>query len=158
MARIKTVAEFQTGRTFQTTIANNAKPIVPIAAPRASRAAAFFPRVVPSFPIFSFFSFSCFATSVTLAGKIAGKARNSPPTTGPKCLATIPVAAVIAPPNKKRTAYSYQRILRIAEKSKWTRIKVHFKIRNHKPKAPTNHAEKEKTLAAIAPHLFRTSR
>jgi hypothetical protein len=158
MAKLKTAIEFQTGRSFQTTIAKNDKPNVPIAAPRASRAAASFPRVVPSFPTFCFFSSSCFATKVTLAGKIAGKARNNPPTTGPKCLATRPVAAVIAPPNKKRTAYSYQRIFRIAEKSKWTRMKVHFKSRNHKPKAPTNHAEKEKTLAAIAPHLFRTSR
>ena len=51
---------------------------------------------------------SCFSTSVALAGKIAGNARNRPPNTGPYRLAMGPVITVIAPPRKNLTAYSYR--------------------------------------------------
>jgi hypothetical protein len=40
-----------------------------------------------------------FSIRVALAGKIAGKARNKPPTTGPKRKAISPAMTVIAPPS-----------------------------------------------------------
>jgi hypothetical protein len=49
------------------------------AAPAESSAAASFPRLSPRSPPLSCFWRSCFSISVTLAQKIAGKARNSPP-------------------------------------------------------------------------------
>lgn len=67
--------------------------------------AAALPRAVPCTPFFSFFSFSCLSINVALAGKMAGNARKSPPTTGPYSLAMTPAMAVIRPP-KNRTAYS----------------------------------------------------
>jgi hypothetical protein len=47
---------------------------------------------------------------VALAGKIAGKARNRPPTTGPKRAAIRPATTVIAPPSANLARYSYQRV------------------------------------------------
>ena len=55
--------------------------------------------------------------SVTAAGNIAGKARNKPATPGPHFSATMPVAAVMAPPKTKRIIYSCQRVRRSAERS-----------------------------------------
>src|SRR5438445_784264 len=73
-------------------------PMLPMADPDASTLAAFRPRMVPFKPCCCFFSISCFSINVALAGKIAGKARNSPPTPGPHILATIAAATVIMPP------------------------------------------------------------
>jgi hypothetical protein len=47
-----------------------------------------------------------FSISVALAGKIAGKARNSPPKAGPKRSVGIAATTLIAPPNTKRTTHS----------------------------------------------------
>lgn len=105
-ATARTDAALWCGSSFQTTSPNAASAIVPIAAPRASRAAAKRPRIVCGIPARRFFSRSCFSISVAPQGKIAGKAKNSPPTTGPKYLATSPVTTVIAPPNKNRVRYS----------------------------------------------------
>ena len=58
-------------------------------------------------PARSFFCFSCFSNRVAVAGKIAGNARNSPPTPGPSRLAMIPASAVTNPPKAKRRRYSY---------------------------------------------------
>ena len=57
------------------------RPLKPL--PAASSAAASLPRSRPSSPFFSFRSRSCFSISVALAQKIAGRARNNPPVTGP---------------------------------------------------------------------------
>src|SRR5215469_3966721 len=57
---------------FQTTPAKHIKPRQPIAAPYGSRAAAWRPRIVLWIPAFCFFAFSCFSTSVALAGNMAG--------------------------------------------------------------------------------------
>src|ERR1700676_1326977 len=54
---------------------------------------------------------------VALAGKIAGKARKSPPTPGPNFLAMMPATAVINPPKRKRTKNSYHRVFPRAEGS-----------------------------------------
>jgi len=68
---------------FQAAEAKTASATLPIAAPRASKAAASRPRPLVAMPARCFFSFSCFSTNVALAGKIAGKARKAPPTLGP---------------------------------------------------------------------------
>ena len=101
----------------QTTMAKQARPRLPIQAPRASRAVAFRPRSLSVIPERCFFSVSCFSTRVALAGKMAGNARNRPPKTGPYRLARSPAAAVIAPPNRKRSAYSYHRVRFTADMS-----------------------------------------
>jgi len=86
------------GSARQTTVAKPTSAIAPIDAPRASSAADRRPRVVCAIPTRCFASSCAFSTGVALAGKMAGKARNSPPMTGPKWLAIRPVATVIAPP------------------------------------------------------------
>src|SRR5215467_14822317 len=111
------------GINFQTTPAKHIRPSDPIAAPYASRAAAWRPRIVLLIPAFCFFALSCFSTSVALAGNMAGKARNSPPITGPKCCARKPARAVTAPPNRNLTVYSYHLVLPSAEKLTETLIK-----------------------------------
>jgi hypothetical protein len=55
---------------------------------------------------FCFFWISCFSSSVAPAGKIAGKARKSPPNARPKCLARTAAMTLMAPPKIKRTVYS----------------------------------------------------
>ena len=86
------------------------RPRLPSAAPAASSAAASLPRRFPVRPALSFRSLTCFSIKVALAGKIAGKARNSPPTIGPKRAAMSPAITVIAPPSRNRRRYSYQRV------------------------------------------------
>src|SRR6267143_1001995 len=92
--------------------ANAMRPILPIAAPAASRPAASLPRIVLSRRVAVFFCFSCFSTRVALAGKIAGNARNKPSTPGPHLLAINPAATVMAPPNANLRAYSYHLVFR----------------------------------------------
>jgi len=87
-----------------------ASPKLPSAAPAASSAAASLPRRAPGRPASSLRSRTCFSINVALAGKIAGKARNRPPTTGPKRAAMRPATTVIAPPSTNLTRYSYQRV------------------------------------------------
>jgi hypothetical protein len=93
---------------LHTTNAKARSPILPIAAPAASMLAASLPRVAPSNPSFSFFSFSYFSIRVALAGKIAGKARNSPPIAGPNLFAIIPATAVLRGHLKSGHAWSVQ--------------------------------------------------
>jgi hypothetical protein len=56
--------------------------------------------------------------SVALAGKIAGNARKSPPTSGPNFLEMMAAIAEIAPPNTNRAAYSYHLVWRKVDVSK----------------------------------------
>ena len=56
--------------------------------------------------------------SVALAQKMAGKARNRPPTDAPQTEPIIPVRTVIAPPSVKRIRYSYQRLLNSYERER----------------------------------------
>ena len=90
-------------------IANASRPSEPSAAPAASRAAAFGPRRTPDRPASRLRRISCFSISVALARKMAGSARNNPPTDAPKPLLIRPARTVAAPPNAKRMRYSYQR-------------------------------------------------
>lgn len=92
-------------------------PPLPIAEPAASIPAASFPCRVPRNLLRSFFCFSCFSIRVALAGKIAGKARNSPPMTGPNRLAIRPAKAVISPPKRNRMPYSYHLVCPMTEGS-----------------------------------------
>jgi len=92
----------------------------PIEEPTASSPAAQRPRVVSCASPGSRRFPSCFSTRVALAGKIAGKARKSPPTTGPHFIAINPVATVTQPPMKTRRAYSEGFALRRA--SRWRLI------------------------------------
>jgi hypothetical protein len=73
-------------------------------------------------PLFSFRSRSCFSISVALAKKIAGTARNNPPTTGPQTFPATPAATVARPPRKKRKMSSDQRLSLTAENLKRTII------------------------------------
>ena len=45
---------------------------------------------------------ACWASKVRLAGRMAGNARNNPPTIGPKRAAIKPAATVTTPPKTKR--------------------------------------------------------
>ena len=87
----------------QTTAPNASRPILPKAAPEASRATAALARFAPRIPRSSFRLRSCFSTSVALAGNIAGKARKRPPMTGPYRLAIAPVSKVAIPPKPNRS-------------------------------------------------------
>jgi hypothetical protein len=142
----------QIGSNFQATIAKPMSPRLPMPAPRASRAAAFLPRDVAAMPAARFFSVSCFSTSVELAGKIAGKARNKPPNTGPYRFARIPAMTVIVPPKRNRTAYSYHLVSFRAEMSKEIFINYR-KITDQIPIAQIIHAASIQVAAAPACNL-----
>jgi hypothetical protein len=101
----------------RTTVANPARPMQPSAAPAASSAAASRPRTMPHTPARFFFCFSRFSISVALAGKIAGKARKSPPILAHKRWAIEPAVAVISPSNKNRVAYSCHLVVRSPARS-----------------------------------------
>ncbi len=105
VATLSTATIEWSGASCHTTAANAMSPTLPMAAPAASTPATWWANRF--FPDFSraFFS-SVFSSRVAAAGKIAGAARNRPPTPGPKCLAMIPARAVTAPPKMKRTIYS----------------------------------------------------
>ena len=105
-AQGKTMAGVSNADNCHTMTAKAVSPTAPRAAPAASSAAASRPRTMPRKPADFFFCVSCFSTSVALAGKIAGKARKRPPTTGPLRCAIRPAAAVISPPKTNLMAYS----------------------------------------------------
>ncbi len=117
VAAMSTIHVLWRGINCQTSRAKTKSPLLPIAAPAASILAASLPRCVPRNPSFSFFCFSCFSISVALAGKIAGNAKNSPPMPGPNFLAMMPAKAVISPPKRNRTAYSYHFVCPRTERS-----------------------------------------
>jgi len=108
----------------ETASAKTSNPMLPMDDPAASTLAAFLPRAVPWSPRDFFSSFSCFSMSVALAGKIAGNAKNNPPIPGPNFLAIIPAKAVMIPPNRNRTAYSYHFPCRMVDRSTWIRITI----------------------------------
>ncbi len=138
VAMLSTTPTVVFGSPCHTTTAKIPRPTLPMAAPAASTPAAALPRAVLSWPASSFFRCSCFSISVAVAGKIAGNARKSPPISGPKCFAMIPVNAVTAPPNTKRPIYSYHRDSR----SPSVVIFIFTSYPNsacHRPKAQTNH-------------------
>ena len=117
VAQIITRQVDRRGVSRPTATANAMRPILPIAAPAASRPAASLPRIVPSKPR-CFFCFLCFSTRVAPPGKIAGNARNKPPTPEPHLLAINPAATVTAPPNANLRAYSYHLVSPRAERSR----------------------------------------
>src|SRR3984957_13730526 len=82
------------------------------------------PRRATGRPAFSLRSRTCFSIKVALAGKIAVKARNRPPMTGPRRAAIRPATTVIAPPSTNLARYPYQRVLRRAEALNWTIMRV----------------------------------
>jgi hypothetical protein len=100
----KTIHARSLGMNRETTNAKTNKPTLPIDEPAASTLAALLPRFTPLSPRDFFFFVSCFSMRVALAGKIAGKAKNKPPTPGPNFRAIIPARAVINPPKRNRTA------------------------------------------------------
>jgi hypothetical protein len=103
-------------RNRHTTMAKQMSPMLPIVAPRASSATAHLARSTPSMAADRFLSFTCFSTSVAVAGKIAGNARKRPPTTGPNDFAIMPVATVASPPKRNRRTISYHFVCRSAER------------------------------------------
>src|SRR5579864_4212553 len=112
------------GMNCHTNSANMRSPMLPIADPAASTLTASLPRSVPSCPCSCSFSVSCFSIRVAPAGKIAGNARNKPPTPAPYSLAMIPAAAVINPPKTNRTTYSCHFVRLKAEESSLTCMSI----------------------------------
>jgi hypothetical protein len=55
--------------------------------------------------------------SHALAGKMAGNAKNIPPMPGPNFWTMMPATAVISPPKRNRTAYSYHFVCPRTERS-----------------------------------------
>src|SRR5579871_6113465 len=104
IAAAKVAASDQRGKAHQPRAANATKPALPIVAPAASAPAASAARFSPPRPASLFRSRSRLSISVTLAGKIAGKARNRPPAAGPQRLPIAPAQAVITPPSTNRSA------------------------------------------------------
>ena len=96
---------------LQITIPNANRPMLPMAAPTAVTPAAWQARSGDRSPCDSSRSRSCFSTSVKPAGRIAGKARNKPPTVGPNRWAINPAIAVISPPKTNRTANAFHFVL-----------------------------------------------
>jgi len=153
MPQSRTAEGRQIGSNFQTRKPNKASPRLPKAAPAASSAAAWRPRIEREIPARSFFSFSCFSTRVALAGNIAGNARNNPPKAGPKRLASRPAITVMAPPTRKRTAYSYHLVLRNAEKSKDTLTGIHLSTSSQAPTEKSSQTSSMEVVAAVAGSL-----
>jgi hypothetical protein len=120
--------------------ANTSNPMLPKVAPRASIATAFAARREPSKPARCLFSFTCFSTRVAVEGKMAGNARKSPPTTGPKCLAINPVSTVATPPKSTRKTSSYHLVCRSA--ANWNLTVIYLRRTNHNPKAARSHDER----------------
>lgn len=84
---------------------------------------------------------------MALAGKIAGKARNKPPTVGPNSRAIHPAATVTVPPKTKRKTYSYHRVARRVELSIVAVILTYLRSRNQiKEGAEVLQEEGEKTV------------
>src|SRR6266853_6898090 len=144
------------GISRHTETASAMRPILPIAAPAASRPAASLPRIVPSKPCCCFFCFSCFSTKVALDGKIAGNARNKPPTPGPHLLAINPAATVMAPPKANLRAYSYHLVFPRAERSRLIFI-AHLKAAYQSPKAAAIHMRIDEAVTARVGRLCLTS-
>lgn len=111
------------------------RPMLPIAVPAASIATTARARLAPPRPARCFFSFSCLSIRVALAGKIAGKARNRPPTAGPYFLPMIPVAAVMSPPTMNRVRSSYQRVCLRGEGSRMIRTLFYLNKAYQRPNA-----------------------
>ncbi len=139
-------------RNFHTNRANAASAILPIVAPRASKATAFLARLTPFMPARCFFSFSCFSIRVALAGKIAGNARNSPPTTGPYAFATMPVATVARPPKTIRRKTSYHFVCFNAES--WNLTTIYLRKNSQIPKAVASHVDRRPAQTRTADGLY----
>jgi hypothetical protein len=117
VASSKATVSPRRGNTSQATRAKAARPPPPRAAPAASCATASRARPRGSTPLRRAASLSCFSSKVALAGKITGKARKSPATTGPKCRAIRPVATLTSPPSTKRTRSSWPCVFLAAARS-----------------------------------------
>ena len=152
VANNKTPNAFARCNPNHTTSAKLASPVQPTAAPRASSAAAFRPRSLPSIPCFPFFCSCFFANSVALAGKIAGNASKSPPTDGPKCCAANPAAAVTNPPKRNRVATSFHFIRDNASNCHCIRI-GYLRNTNHVPKATAPQTASAPLLTLMTLHL-----
>jgi len=139
VAPINTAGAGCFGRSPQTIAANAIIPMLPMAAPAASTPATFLPRIAPCNPARSFFSFCSFSSNVALAGKIAGKAINRPPTAGPYLFAMIPARTQMAPPNTNRRANWYHFAWRSADKLTLIFKNIYLSSKNQRPRETTNH-------------------
>jgi hypothetical protein len=93
---------------------------------------------------------------VALAGKIAGNARKSPPSTGPKYLARVLAITVIAPPNAKRTRYSYHFVLASAPMLKEAFICCYRRNSAQVPSATPSHTMRLPIVAGAASTFLRS--
>ena len=137
------------GINHQQTPAKATRPMLPMAAPKASSAAASVPRRPPFMPFFCFLFRSCFSIKVALAGNMAGKARKSPPTPGPHFRPAMPARTVMLPPATNRRAYSCHLVCFSPEGSILMVI-AYLKKMLHSPKAVRNHSGTAERVAAIA--------
>src|SRR5579864_3117445 len=94
MANSRTNAEFSRVKSDSPIAAKITRDIPPSTAPIASRSALRVP--------------SLSSTNVNDAGRIAGKARKTPPNRGPTALDTIPAATETAAPSANRVAISFR--------------------------------------------------
>jgi len=79
------------------------------------------------------------------SGKIAGNAKNRPPTTGPNDFAIRPVATVAIPPNNMRRKISYHFVCFSADSLNLTTI--YLRRKNQTPKAVASHVERRAAVA-----------
>ena len=128
------------GKSCHTIVANTIMPMLPMAAPTASTPATFLPRIVPCNPARCFFSFCSFSSKVAVAGKIAGKARKSPPISGPYCSAITRARTQIIPPKKNRTANWYHFASRRAAKLTLMFNRIYLSSMNQSPREAANHS------------------
>ena len=91
--------------------------------------------------------------SVAVAGKIAGNARNSPPTPWPQRLAMIPASAVTNPPKAKRTRHSYH--FDRPRAAKLTSIFMNQFKSPYSPNATTSQRSNAAPVAGNAAHFRR---
>jgi len=89
----------------------------------------------------SSFLFSCcsFSSNVALAGKIAGKAINRPPSAGPYLFAMMPARTQMAPPNRNLRANWYHFAWRSADKLTLIFKDIYLSSKNQRPRETANH-------------------
>lgn len=148
VAPINTVGADCFGRSCHTIAANAIIPTHPIAAPAASTPATFLALIEPCNPTRSFFSFSSFSSNVALAGKIAGKAMNRPPTPGPYFCEMRPARTQMIPPNINRRANWCHFVRRRAEKSTLMFKNIYLSSKNQRPRETTNQSGIRLTVTA----------
>ena len=132
-----TTGEVLCGKSMAAKIAKTIKPIPPIVVPSASRATASLPRLPGRNPARTFFSFSCFSIRVAPAGKIAGNARNKPPSAAKEKPHGIFVPLGIL---QRSGRHLYLHRIAVSQRRK----------KLHRPKATGNHKAKHPTAVTVA--------